>query len=104
MVCPSTGGGIYATLSPTYLFQQVFLTIMGLFSMPMEFLEITGLFFIGTKIRETIASGRLNINVETLPAQIMQSIGQVIMFAAIAPAYQVILNLTQSVRTKPTMS
>ena len=77
---------------------------MGLFAMPMEFLEIIGLFYVGTKIREAITTGRMNLNLDTLPAQLMQSAGQVIIFAAIAPAYHVILNISQSVRNKPTMS
>lgn len=87
----------YTKLAPTRLFSMVFQTIMSLFAMPMEFLEIIGLFFVGTKLRETITTGRMSLSMDFLPAQLMAAAGQVIVFAALAPAYQVILDQAKSV-------
>ena len=80
------------------------MTLMGLFAMPMVFLEIIGLFYVGSKIREAITTGRMNLNLDTLPAQLMQAGAQVVIFSAIAPAYNVILGITKNVRNKPSMS
>ena len=83
----------YGMASPFKLLTEVVESLMAMFSNPSVAFQVTVLLLIGQIIQRTITTGTLNLQVETLPAQLMQSFGLALALAAIAPAENRIMSL-----------
>ena len=86
----------YGMGSPFKLLTEVVDSIIAMFSNPSVAFQVTILLLIGQIVQRTIATGTLNLQVETLPAQLMQAFGLALALAAIAPAENRIMSLASS--------